>query len=117
MTIKFIADENFNGGITRGLLRREPNLDLIRIQDAGLAGILDAPLLEWTAQNNRVLLTHDVTTITAEAYKRLEAGKFMAGVIEVRLSSGIGRAIDDILTIAGAMTAEELEGQIFYVPL
>jgi len=36
--LKFLADENFNNNIVRGLLRRQPNLDIIRIQDADLSG-------------------------------------------------------------------------------
>jgi len=36
------ADENFNNDILRGLSRRKPNLDLVRIQDAGLSGVDDA---------------------------------------------------------------------------
>ena len=31
-------DENFNNDIIRALLRRNPSLDLIRIQDVGLRG-------------------------------------------------------------------------------
>ncbi len=31
------ADENFNNDIVRGLLRREPKLDIVRIQDVGLS--------------------------------------------------------------------------------
>jgi len=30
------ADENFNHDILRGLLRRNPDLDIVRVQDAGL---------------------------------------------------------------------------------
>jgi hypothetical protein len=29
--LKLAADENFNGKIVRGLLRRKPNVDIIRI--------------------------------------------------------------------------------------
>jgi hypothetical protein len=41
--LKFIADENFNNNIVRGLLRRQSDLDLVRIQDVGLSGA-DDPL-------------------------------------------------------------------------
>ena len=34
--LRFVADENFNNNIVRGLLRRQPELDLVRIQDVGL---------------------------------------------------------------------------------
>jgi predicted nuclease of predicted toxin-antitoxin system len=66
--LRLAADENFNNDIVRGLLRREPGLDIVRIQDVGLSGADDPTVLEWAAQEGRVLLTHDVTTITRYAY-------------------------------------------------
>ncbi len=62
--LRFAADENFNNNIIRGLLRRQPELDIIRVQDVGLRGADDPTVLEWAAQEGRVLLTHDVATIT-----------------------------------------------------
>ena len=56
------ADENFNNDIVRGLLRRKPDLDIVRLQDVDLSGADDPTVLGWAAQENRVLLTHDVTT-------------------------------------------------------
>ena len=77
------ADENFNNDILRGLLRRNPGLDIVRVQDAGLRHAPDPIVLEWTAQEERVLLTHDRNTVTKYAYERVIAGKPMPGVIEV----------------------------------
>ena len=31
--LPFAADESFNGDIVRGLLRRNPKLDIVRVQD------------------------------------------------------------------------------------
>ncbi len=75
--LRFAADENFNNNIVRGLLRRKPDLDIVRIQDVGLSGADDPTVLEWAAQEGRVLLTHDVATITRYAYERIEAGQSM----------------------------------------
>lgn len=61
--VRFVADENFNGAIVRGLLRLRPELDLVRVQDLGLKGIKDPDLLAWAATAQRVILTHDVTTL------------------------------------------------------
>jgi hypothetical protein len=33
--LRLLSDENFNGDIVRGLLLRNPELDLLRIQDLG----------------------------------------------------------------------------------
>ncbi len=111
------ADENFNNDIVRGLLRHRPDLDLVRIQDVGLSGADDASILEWAAQENRVLLTHDVATLTEHAFERVEAGLRMPGVIEVSRFVPLGVAIEDILLMAAASHDDELEGQILYMPL
>jgi hypothetical protein len=112
-----VADENFNNDIVRGLLRRKPDLDIVRIQDVGLSGAEDPIILAWAAQENRVLLTHDVTTITKYAYERVQAGQRMPGVIEVSRSVPIGVAIEDILLLAESSHEAEWEGQILYLPL
>jgi hypothetical protein len=50
--LRFAADENFNNDIVRGLLRREPDLDIVRIQDVNLSGADDAPC--WSGARRRV---------------------------------------------------------------
>ena len=106
------ADENFNNDIVRGLVRRRPDLDIARTQDAGLSGAEDPPVLEWAAQENRMLFTHDVTTITKYAYERVREGKRMPGVFEVSRSVPIGVAIEDILLIAECSLEGEWESQV-----
>ncbi|NWF62129.1 MAG: DUF5615 family PIN-like protein [Fischerella sp.] len=115
--LRFVADENFNNNIVRGVLRRQPRLDIVRIQDIGLSGADDPTVLEWAAKEGRVLLTHDVATITHYAYERVEAGLFMPGVFEVSFDIPIGRAIEDILLLAECSLDSEWEGQIHYLPL
>ena len=81
--LRLAADENFNNNIVRGLLRRNPALDIVRIQDVGLSGAEDPQVLDWAAQEGRILLTHDVTTMTQYAYERIQAGLPMLGIFEV----------------------------------
>jgi hypothetical protein len=111
------ADENFNNDIVRGLLRRRSDLDIVRLQDVGLSGAGDPSVLEWAAQEGRVLLTHDVSTITRYAYDRARAGKRMPGVFEVSRDLPIGAAIEDILLLAECSLEAEWEGQVRYLPL
>ena len=77
--LRLAADENFNRDIIRGLLRRRPELDIVRAQDAGLSGADDPTILEWSSREERVLLSHDVRTITKFAYERLARGEPMPG--------------------------------------
>jgi hypothetical protein len=48
--IKLATDENFHGAILRGLLRRMPVLDVVRVQDVGLAQTPDPVILAWAAR-------------------------------------------------------------------
>ena len=115
--IRLAADENLNNDIIRGVLRRQPELDIVRIQDVGLSSADDPVVLEWAAQEQRVLLTHDVSTITKYAYERVRAGKPMPGVFEIGRTVPIGRAIEDVLLLAECSLDGEWEGQVRYLPL
>lgn len=114
---RFAADENFNNDILRGVLRRNPDVDIIRVQDARLSGSDDPTILEWAAQEGRALLTHDVATITRYAYERVESGEPMPAVFEVGLDISVGVAIEDILLLAECSLEGEWESQVRYLPL
>lgn len=47
--LRLLADENFNHDILRGLLRRLPKLDIVRVQDVRLRQMDDPAVLEWAA--------------------------------------------------------------------
>jgi predicted nuclease of predicted toxin-antitoxin system len=111
------ADENLNNDIVRGLLRRRPHLDIVRVQDAELSGLDDPAVLEWAANEDRLLLTHDVTTMTRYANDRIRKGKSVPGIIEIGNSVPVRVAIEDILLISENSLEGEWEGQILYLPL
>ena len=114
--LKLLADENFDNQIVRGLLRRNPKLDIVRVQEVGLSGSEDPKILAWASETDRVLLTHDVETITYYAYARIEQNLYMAGVIEIPMGASIGRAIEDILLLIECSSEDEVQGQIHYLP-
>jgi hypothetical protein len=115
--LRLVADENFNGAIVRGLLRAVPDLDIVTVQDVGLAGTSDRDVLEWAASAGRLLLTHDVRTMPVFVRERVNAGRPMPGVIEVAGTFAIGRAIEEILLVAQCSEEGEWANQIVHVPL
>ncbi|NEO15598.1 MULTISPECIES: DUF5615 family PIN-like protein [unclassified Moorena] len=54
---RFLADENFNNQIVRGVLRQSPDIDIVRVQDVDLSGADDPTVLAWAAQEGRMVLT------------------------------------------------------------
>lgn len=115
--LKFLADENFNNRLLRGLLRHHPKLDIVRVQDVGLIGQDDPTILAWAAQKIRVLLTHDARTVTKYAYKRVTAGLPMPGVFEVSREAAFRILIEDIWLLAVYSLENEWENRICYIPL
>ncbi len=114
--MRLLADENFDGRILRGMLRRDPTLDIERAVDVGLSGAEDPDVLEWAAAYGRIVLTHDITTMAGFAYARVAAGSAMPGVVEVPRSMPIGQAINDLLLLVGCSVPGEWEGQVLYAP-
>ena len=115
--LRFLRDENFNGDIVRGLLLRQPNLDLLRIQDVGLREVDDPKILAWAAKNNRILLTHDRATMPGFAYDRLVSENPMVGMFVVNDRMPMRQAIDQLLLLVECSEQAEWEGIVFYLPL
>jgi hypothetical protein len=115
--LRLVSDENFNGDIVRGLFRRCPDLDLVRVQDVGLLQTPDADILEWSATQGRVLLSHDVSTVPPAAYQRIGEGKPMPGVFIVPDRMLIGQAIEELLFLSLEVEPGEWNDQVLFLPL
>lgn len=61
--IQLLADENFNNRIVRGVLRKNPDIKIVRAQDTEMYQAPDSNLLAWAAEHGFILLTHDADTI------------------------------------------------------
>lgn len=114
---RLLADENFHNDVLRGLLRADPTLEIIRVQDTPHSGAPDPDVLAWAAEIHAILLTHDVSTMTDHAYARVREEQPMPGVILVVEGTPTGRAISEILIVLGASTPEEMENRVVHIPL
>jgi hypothetical protein len=115
--VRFLVDEDFNNNLVRGVLRRNPGTDLVRVQDLGLRGATDEEVLVRAASEGRVVLTHDVATLIARAYERVRAGQPMPGVIAVSQALPAGQVIEDLLLVVQCSRAEDWTNQVRYLPL
>jgi predicted nuclease of predicted toxin-antitoxin system len=115
--MRFLADENFDNDILRGILRENPDFDVIRVQNTEIYEAEDPSVLAWAAKAGRILLTHDVNTLIDFAYDRVRAGLPMPGVFEVRKPFSTRAVITALMIIDGASDADEWENQITYIPL
>jgi hypothetical protein len=89
----------------------------VRVQDVGLTSADDPRVLEWAAQEGRIVLTHDRKTFVPFAYERVATGQPMPGVCVVKATAPVGTAIEYILILLEITPAEEWENQVRFVPL
>jgi hypothetical protein len=116
VSLQFLADEDFRRKILRGL-RRRLEVDVVRVQDIDLSGKDDPVVLDWAAQHERIILTHDVRTMPSHDYDRVKAGLRMPGVCVVPQSLPLGLAIEELVIVSACSTKEEWESQVRYLPL
>jgi hypothetical protein len=114
--LRLVSDEDVHDDIIRGLRRREPTLDVVRVVDVGLDHTPDPILLDWAASHDRVLLTGDLNTMVGFAWARVASALPMPGVLALLENIGIGRVIDDILLVALCCAREEIKDQVLFIP-
>jgi hypothetical protein len=115
---RLALDQNFNLDLWAGVVQRykEPDLDAVRLLTVGLATTPDDQMLDWTARENRILLTHDISTVPPLAYARLAAGLPMPGVIIVSTDAPYQTIISDLVLFLSASTYQEWAGRVEYLP-
>jgi hypothetical protein len=115
--LRLLADENFNGRILRALKRQVPDLDLVRVQDTRLSGADDSAVLQFAAEEKRVLLTHDQETLVGHAWQRVRSGTEMPGVVVAQTDHPIGQVIADLELLLLAGQPEDTDQRILFLPL
>ena len=115
--VRLLIDEDFNNIILRGLQRVIPSADIVRVQDVGLRQCTDQQVLAWAADQGRVVVTHDVSTMSVAAFDRIRARLPMPGLMELSQSVGIAAAIAALEFILVSGDDHEWEGLVVYLPI
>ncbi len=113
--VRFLADEGFFHAVTRQLHAR--GVDVVTAQEAGLVGVPDLDVLEWAANDERIVITSDVSTMPDHAYGRMQSGLPMPGLFVAHQSTGIGVLVEELHTIVVCSLDREWENQVRYIPL
>lgn len=115
--IRFVADENFNGKILRGVRLRVPEADILRVQDTTIYQAPDPLVLEWASREGRIVLSHDINTMPTHAYQRLKDGLPMLGLVIADQDLAVGQVIDDLVLMLLDSEAGEWENTVIFLPL
>jgi hypothetical protein len=114
---RFLADNDLNDAIVMGFRRREPAAEFARLRDLGLAAWSDPQVLDFAAAENWIVVSHDINTMRDAAYKRLEAGLVMNGLLLASQRTSVSSIIESLLLIWSASETEEWSGVVEFLPL
>jgi predicted nuclease of predicted toxin-antitoxin system len=114
---RFLADNDFNENVLKGVLRREPAVEILRLREVGLDQASDDAVLAYAAAERWIVLSHDVNTMSAAGYARIAAGQPMAGLLLVRQHARLLPTIVELLMIWTASEAEEWAGRVVFFPI
>jgi hypothetical protein len=115
--LRLATDADVNGDIIDGLRRRLPELDLVRVQEVNLRLANDPTILEWAAQEGRILITADRSTMVDSAWERVANGLAMPGVFALRRWAAVGRVIEDLELALECSLPEDWKDRVEYFPL
>jgi len=113
--LPLLSDEDVPEAITDGLRQHYPGIDVMRVQEIGLLHTPDPIILERAAAEDRAIFTRDRNTMTAHARDRMRQGLRMAGLIVLAENISIGKAVQDLGTLAQAGNPGDLDGQILFI--
>ncbi len=116
MIIRFQADADLNHNIVVGVLRREPEIDFQTALTAELEGLPDNTVLEIAAREKRILVSHDLKTMPFH-FAEFITTQTSPGVLIVSQSLPMQEAIDSLILIWTASSAEEWVNRILFLPI
>ena len=105
--LRLLLDQDFDQDISRGLLQRIPELDLVTALDVGLSDATDTELIAWASAENRLILTHDRRTMPNHAANQMATGEDVAGIIVAPRRLPIKQVIEDLEIVVRCSDASE----------
>ena len=115
--VRFLADEDFDYVIVRGLRLRQPQVDILTAPQAGILGFPDPAVLAFAAKQDRIVITHDKRTMPDHFATFLAEGNQSPGIMLISRKVAIGQAIEALLLVWEASSHEEWHNLITRLPL
>jgi hypothetical protein len=113
---RFLADHDFNFHIVSAVRRFDPAIEIATLGEEGRSRASDAEVLELAHATGRLLLSHDVNTLRAEAERRVADGRGVSGVFLAAQRTPVGIVADAITLIWAVSEAEEWIDRVEFIP-
>jgi hypothetical protein len=115
LKVRFQADADLRRPIIAGLRRREPAIDFRSANDAGLAGLSDDTVLAIAADEGRLLVSHDVSTMP-EHFAHFIQTRSSPGLILISQELSYHHAIEGLLRVWATTEAEDWQNILSFLP-
>jgi len=109
---------NFRNTIVRGILRRVASFDIVRTQDISqISGRDDVAVLEYATAEDRVVVTHDVSTMIPAMHEQIRLASRCAPIVFMPDSLPIIAAVDDMILLDECGLDTDWAAGVLYLPL
>ncbi len=101
--VRYLIDENTTHAIKRGLLRLQPEIEII-VMGSYLApplGTKDPEILKWTESEDYILISSNRKTMPKHLRDHLQEGGHTPGIFLLRKKATLKDIIDDLLLAWG----------------
>ena len=117
MKIRFQADNDLRRQIVVAIRRHYPEIEIRSAQEADLDGLPDLAVLGMCANEGRILITHDVTTIGKSLRSLMDQSISSPGVfVVVPQDAAISQVILAVFLIWSASSPEEWVNRVTKIP-
>jgi hypothetical protein len=119
--LRYLLDENVRGPLWSALQRynrkNDSPIDVVRVGDDPELplGVPDDAILLWAGSHDRVLISHDRSTLPVHLAKLLAAGNHCPGIFIIRQRSGIAATVEILVQAAEASDPEEWRDRLHYI--
>ncbi len=116
MKIRFLADADFNHDVIKGVLRREPGIDIRTGISGELRSLSDTQVLALAASEGRILVSHDRKTMP-RAFGEFVKSASSPGVFIISQKIDRLAAIEALVLVWTASEPKEWINRICALPL
>lgn len=115
MKVLYQADNDLRKAIVRGAVRRAPQMNFRSAQAAKLECVPDTEVLARSADEGRILVSHDFRTLPRHFQQFTEA-RVSPGVFLIRQDLPVGAAVETLLLIWEVSESDEWVNRLCLVP-
>ena len=112
--LRFLADENVDPDIATQVRLHVPEVDFIHVGDVNLDQTADHNILQWAADHDRIVVTHDKSTMRPFAEGRVRVGLPMPGLFVLHDDLSPGEKVRGLIRLINEYELE-LNGPVVFI--